>query len=196
MSLLLFASRVFLDRAASSTTVALSLIPLTLSPSRLRPSFRPVRPFQEGLLRQKNQLDAYVAWHRRLGQAPTLDEMMRLPSTNERWAQEGHMGALPGAPKVTVILNLFKREVRREAKRSEGKSHGTVTSKSNFVLEGGGGQGKSHGTVTSEEAFLFWGEGGGGAVSCRREERRTAFPLCFRFYYYTRDTTWNCLLTY
>lgn len=52
-----------------------------------------------------------MAWHRRLGQAPTLDEVMRLPSTNERWAQDGHMGALPGAPKVTVILNLFKREV-------------------------------------------------------------------------------------
>lgn len=68
--------------------------------------------FQEGLLRQKNQLDAYVAWHRRQGLAPSLDEMMSLPSSNERWAQDGQNGGLPGAPKVTVILNLFKREVR------------------------------------------------------------------------------------
>lgn len=68
---------------------------------------------QEGLRRQQNQLDAYVAWHRRLNQAPTLEELMSLPSTNERWAQDGKSGALAGAPKVTVILNLFKREVWR-----------------------------------------------------------------------------------
>lgn len=67
---------------------------------------------QEGLHRQKNQLNAYVAWHRRQGLAPTLPEMMALPSANERWTQDGNMGALSGAPKVTVILNLFKREVR------------------------------------------------------------------------------------
>lgn len=66
---------------------------------------------QEGLLKQKNQLDAYVAWHRQQGLAPSLDEMMSLPSTNERWAQDGRNGALKGAPKVTVILNLFMREV-------------------------------------------------------------------------------------
>ncbi|CAM9789143.1 unnamed protein product, partial [Laminaria digitata] len=69
---------------------------------------------KEGLLRQKNQLDAYVAWHRRQGLAPSLDEMMSLPSSNERWAQDGQNGGLPGAPKVTVILNLFKREVLTE----------------------------------------------------------------------------------
>lgn len=63
------------------------------------------------LLRQKNQLDAYVAWHRKLNLAPTLDELMKLPSSNDRWAKEGESGSLPGAPKVTVILNLFKREV-------------------------------------------------------------------------------------
>lgn len=67
--------------------------------------------YQEGLLRQKNQLDAYVAWHRQQGLAPSLDEMMSMPSTNERWAQEGRTGGLKGAPKVTVILNLFMREV-------------------------------------------------------------------------------------
>lgn len=67
---------------------------------------------QEGLLRQKNQLDAYVAWHRQQGLAPSLDEMMSMPSTNERWAQDGETGRLKGAPKVTVILNLFMREVR------------------------------------------------------------------------------------
>lgn len=67
---------------------------------------------QEGLLRQKNQLDAYVAWHRQQGLAPSLDEMMSMPSTNERWAQDGGTGGLKGAPKVTVILNLFMREVR------------------------------------------------------------------------------------
>lgn len=65
-------------------------------------------------MRQRNQLDAYVAWHRSQGLAPTLDEMMMLPSTNERWAQDGKSGGLPGAPKVTVILNLFKREVLTE----------------------------------------------------------------------------------
>lgn len=72
----------------------------------------PVKRKQEGLLRQKNQLDAYVAWHRQQGLAPTLDEMMGMPSTNERWSQEGTTGNLKGAPKVTVILNLFMREVR------------------------------------------------------------------------------------
>lgn len=36
---------------------------------------------------------------------------MSMPSTNERWAQEGRTGGLKGAPKVTVILNLFMREV-------------------------------------------------------------------------------------
>ena len=39
--------------------------------------------------------------------------MMSMPSTNERWAQDGGTGGLKGAPKVTVILNLFMREVRR-----------------------------------------------------------------------------------
>lgn len=67
---------------------------------------------QEALLRQKNQLDTYVMWHRREGQAPTLEEIMKLPSSNERWVQDGKSGKLPVAPKVTVILNLFKREVR------------------------------------------------------------------------------------
>ncbi|CAM9254093.1 unnamed protein product, partial [Scytosiphon promiscuus] len=73
-----------------------------------------VEQHKEGLLRQKNQLDAYVAWHRQQGLAPTLDEMMNMPSTNERWSQEGTTGNLKGAPKVTVILNLFMREVLTE----------------------------------------------------------------------------------
>lgn len=75
---------------------------------------------QEGLLRQKNQLDAYVAWHRQQGLAPTLDELMRMPSTNERWAQNGGAGGLKGAPKVTVILNLFMREVRTRTRKELG----------------------------------------------------------------------------
>ena len=37
---------------------------------------------------------------------------MRMPSANERWARDGTNGELEGAPKVTVILNLFAREVR------------------------------------------------------------------------------------
>ncbi|CAB1115055.1 unnamed protein product [Ectocarpus sp. CCAP 1310/34] len=73
-----------------------------------------VEQHKEGLLRQKNQLDAYVAWHRQQGLAPSLDELMSMPSTNERWAQEGRTGGLKGAPKVTVILNLFMREVLTE----------------------------------------------------------------------------------
>lgn len=73
---------------------------------------------QEGLLRQKNQLDAYVAWHRQQGLAPTLEEMMEMPSTNERWSQVGATGNQKGAPKVTVILNLFMREVRERASNS------------------------------------------------------------------------------
>ncbi len=39
-----------------------------------------------------------------------------MPSTNERWAQDGTTGGLKGAPKVTVILNLFSREVREARK--------------------------------------------------------------------------------
>lgn len=70
---------------------------------------------QEGLLQQRNQLDAYVAWHLQQGLAPTLEEMMEMPSTNERWSQEGATGNQKGAPKVTVILNLFMREVRERA---------------------------------------------------------------------------------
>eukprot|EP00752_Nemacystus_decipiens_P007045 g6318.t1 len=73
-----------------------------------------VEQHKEGLLRQRNQLDAYVAWHRQQGLAPSLDEMMSMPSTNERWAQDGGTGGLKGAPKVTVILNLFMREVLTE----------------------------------------------------------------------------------
>lgn len=69
---------------------------------------------QEELLPKIHQLDAYVAWHRQQGLAPSLDEIMRLPSTNERWAQDGTAGKLEEAPKVTVILNLYSREVRED----------------------------------------------------------------------------------
>lgn len=92
--------------------VRLAVLCDILSPTASPSTTRTQTYTQDGLLLQVNQLDAYVAWHRRLDQAPTLDELMSLPSTNERWAKDGKSGGLAGAPKVTVILNLFKREVR------------------------------------------------------------------------------------
>ena len=65
-------------------------------------------------------LDEYIEWHRRKNLAPTLDEMMQLPSANERWSKGGASALEPGAPKVTVILNLFKREVRQQRKKAVG----------------------------------------------------------------------------
>lgn len=115
---------------------------------------RTISHTQEGLLRQRNQLDAYVAWHRQQGLAPSLDEMMEMPSNNERWSQPGATGNQKGAPKVTVILNLFMREVSEDAGR-EGELRG-------WDKMGEGGRGAPG-----------WGGGTSKAGGRRRGERET-----------------------
>lgn len=71
-------------------------------------------------MEQEGLLNEYIEWHRRKNLAPTLDEMMQLPSANERWSKGGASALEPGAPKVTVILNLFQREVRQPRKKAVG----------------------------------------------------------------------------
>ncbi|CAN0432294.1 unnamed protein product, partial [Laminaria digitata] len=62
---------------------------------------------KDALTEQEGLLNEYIEWHRRRDLAPTLDEMMQLPSANERWSRGGASAEEQGAPKVTVILNLF-----------------------------------------------------------------------------------------
>lgn len=88
-----------------------------------------IKIWQDAWMEESRALDAYVQWHRRRGAAPSLDEIMNLPSTNDHWAKESSVGGEEGAfvksTMVTVVLNVFEKKVScKNTAEAEGRWSG------------------------------------------------------------------------